>query len=111
MVGGEADDFDESVVSGLLLSAEGSVPRMRSAAVAGDVEEEDGVHLLGPQFGGDVLAVALDRHKLGQILPLALKQVLAAGLAVKHFVAEPRVELLRTRLCHLQQISMKEKNE
>ena len=45
MVGGQADHFDESVVGGLALGAEGAVPRVGASAVARNVEEEHGVDL------------------------------------------------------------------
>jgi hypothetical protein len=50
------------------------------------------------QLGSEILAVALELDEICQILPLALQQVLAAGLAVKHFIAKTRVESLRVRL-------------
>jgi len=96
LVGGEADDFNEPIVSGLILISIMSPvsPGVSASSVTGYVEEEDGVHLLLPQFPRYVLAVALQSHEFRQILPLALQQIFAAGLAVEHLVAQPRIELL-----------------
>lgn len=56
------------------------------------------MHLVLLQLRRQVLAVALERHELGQALPLALEQVLAAGLTVEHLVPQPGVELFRVGL-------------
>lgn len=64
----------------------------------GNVEEDNGVHFVFFEFGRHVLAVTLQRHQVGQPLPLPPQQVLAAHLAVEHLVPQPRVELLRVCL-------------
>lgn len=53
------------------------------------------------QLAREVLAIALQRHPLGQVAVLAQDQILAAHLAVVHLVAEPRIEALRMRLACL----------
>lgn len=98
----QTDHLDQPIVGGRRLElAARTVPRMCAAAVALDVEENDRVHAMLLQFRRHVLAVALERHQLGQALPFATQQVLAAGRAVEHFVAQPRVELFRVRFACL----------
>ena len=63
-VSGESDNFDEAVIGGSV-----TAPGPGASAITGDVEEEDGVTLFRTQLGRDVLAVALDSHVVGQILP------------------------------------------
>lgn len=102
LVGGESDDFNESIIGGLILSAiVGSAgPRMSSTSVARDVEEEDGMDFLFPQLSRDIFSVAFERHKLRQVFPFALQQVFASCLAVEHLVPQARIELLRPGLCY-----------
>lgn len=124
LVGGEANHLDHAIVGGRLKLATGFVPRMRTTTVADErermkesvfrnlpqrtpfptplpwnVEEYYRVHLVLLELRCQILAVALERHELGQTLPLALQQILAAGLAIEHFISQPRVELFRMRLC------------
>lgn len=57
------------------------------------------MHLVLLQLRGQIFAIALQRDKLGQTLPLPLQQILSARLTIEHLVPQAGVELLRVGLC------------
>merc|ERR1719410_1846301 len=50
------------------------------------------------QLWGDILSVAVDCDMVSQLFPPPQDQVLPPSLGVKHFVPDPRVELVRVGL-------------
>lgn len=98
LVGGQTDYLDQAIVHGRFSSATSRTPRMRSAAVGGDVQEQYGVDPVLSQFRRHVLTIAFQRHEIREVLPLREQQVLAAHLSVEQFVPHSGVKLLRVSL-------------
>lgn len=92
----QADDFDESVVRGVVAGR--LVPRSRAAAVAGNVQKQYGVHFQVFYPLSQVLAVALQHDVVRQAFPLAVQQLDSASDAVEQFVVHSRTELFRVSL-------------
>lgn len=82
----QTNHLDQPIFGRWLLGSAGSAPRMRSTAVRGDVQENNGVNTVFLQLGRHVLAVAVQRHEFREILPLSSHEILTTHLAVKHLV-------------------------